>query len=178
MLVGAFSVAAYGQTGAKIAVINTNLFFVQGGIKKYEVEYKKLEIEFKSDRTELEDLTNRIDVLGKEIQAMQANKAVPIKAETASAKAADWDKLNRELKFKKEDYESRLGRREQQLVGPINEDIGKRITEFATQRGFDMVFDVAKLDRDGSILYVAAPVDMTKDFITFYNTLPAGTAAN
>lgn len=179
VLVGVFSAAAFGQTGpSKIAVINTAQFFAQdGGIKKYEVEYKKLELEFKTDITEIDTLQKRIETLRKEIEAMQANKAVPIKQEAANAKAAEWDKLNREFKFKDEDYKSRLGRREQELVQPINIDIGKRISEFAKQRGFDMVFDVAKLGQDGSVLYVAAPIDMTKDFITYYNALPAGTAS-
>ncbi len=178
VLVGAFSVAAFGQTGTpKIAVINTQAFFAQGGIKKYEVEYKKLELEFKSDITGIQKLSNEVDALRKEIEAMQeASKTVPVKPEALGDKAKQWEDKSAELKLKQEDYKRRLNRREQELVQPINVDIGKRITEFAKQKGFDMIFDVAKLDRDGSILYVAAPVDMTKDFIAFYNALPAGTA--
>ena len=180
MLFCVFAVTAFGQTPspAKIAVINTNMFFTKGGIAKYEAQYKKLELEFKTDRTEIETLAARIESLRKEIQAMQANKNVPIKPETANAKTAEWEKLNRELKFKKEDYDSRVGRREKELVQPISNDVFKKITDFAKQRGFDMVFNVANLDRDGSILYVAAPVDITKDFIAYYNALPAGTASN
>ena len=43
--------------------------------------------------------------------------------------------------------------------------------------GYDLILDVAKLDNAGLILaYNPTKVDVTKDFITFYNSRPAGAA--
>ncbi|MDH3492121.1 MAG: OmpH family outer membrane protein [Acidobacteriota bacterium] len=179
-IIGIFALSAFAQTAAqaKVAVIDTKQFFnLEGGIKKYATEYKKLELEFKQDQTSLQALATKITNLENELKAMQANKNVPIDPKNAQAKAAEYEKLNREFKFQKEDYDARVNQREAELVQPINFDIGKRITEFATQKGFVMVFDSDKLARDGSILYFLPSIDITKEFIDYYNALPAGSAS-
>ena len=49
--------------------------------------------------------------------------------------------------------------------------------EFAKQKGYALILDASKLEGAGLILAVdPAKVDVTKEFITFFNSRPAGTA--
>jgi hypothetical protein len=57
------------------------------------------------------------------------------------------------------------------------QDIMKAIGEFTKQKGYGLILDAAKLDSAGVILgWDEAKVDVTKEFITFYNARPATTA--
>jgi hypothetical protein len=54
----------------------------------------------------------------------------------------------------------------------------KAIQEFTKQKGYGLVLDAARLDAAQLILgYDEAKVDVTKEFIAFYNARPATTAA-
>jgi outer membrane protein len=177
---GLFSIAAVAQApaGLKVAVINTAAFLNEkGGITKYDAQFKKLNIEFAQDRNELTTIEKKGEALANEIRAMQANKNVPIDQKVAQAKAIEYEKVEKEYKFKKDDYDTRLKRRQAELIQPINQDIGTKIQEFAKSRGFDLVLDVSNLARDGSLLYVDDKINLTAQFITYYNALPSGTAA-
>jgi len=58
------------------------------------------------------------------------------------------------------------------------EGIPLRNIAFAKQKGFGLILDGAKLEGAGLILAVdLTKVDVTKEFITFYNARPAGTAS-
>ena len=62
-------------------------------------------------------------------------------------------------------------------MGPIRAEIGKALQDFANQKGYALILDAAKLDGAGLILaFDAAKVDVTKEFITFFNARPATTA--
>ena len=56
------------------------------------------------------------------------------------------------------------------------QDIGKAVNDFAKQKGYTLILDIAK-DQAGFLLAVGdEKIDITKDFITFYNARPAATA--
>jgi Skp family chaperone for outer membrane proteins len=161
----------------KVAVINTQAFLAEkGGINKYAAEFKKLEIEFAPDVNELTTLTTKITTLENELRAMQANKNVPINPDVAKAKAIEYEKLGKDYKFKKDDYDTRYSRRQAELIQPINDDIGDKIQTFAESKGFDLVLDLSNLARDGSLLYFGKTIDLTSQFIVYYNALPATSA--
>lgn len=180
-----FAVSAFAQTPAtaKIGLINTLAFDdSKEGITKYVNAMNSLENEFKPDNTALQTLGTKIQNLQKEIQELQKklqdpNNKVPIPESTVNAKLEEYDKLVREFKFKEEDAKARIQRREQTLMGPIRQDIGKAMQEFAKQKGYTIILDVAKLDNAGLILAIGdEKADITKEFIQFYNTRPAGAA--
>jgi hypothetical protein len=57
------------------------------------------------------------------------------------------------------------------------QDIGKAINDYATQKGYALMLDLAKMADAGMVLSMdASKIDVTKDFIAFYNARPAGTA--
>jgi Skp family chaperone for outer membrane proteins len=63
------------------------------------------------------------------------------------------------------------------VLGPILQEIGKAMQDFANQKGYDLILDLSKLDGAAMILaYNPAKADVTKDFITFFNARPATAA--
>jgi Skp family chaperone for outer membrane proteins len=177
-----FAVSAFAQTQVKIGLINTLAFDdAKEGITKYVTAMNNLETEFKPDNTTLQTLGTRIQNLQKEIEVFQKQiqeGKVPVDQKTVNAKVEEYDKLVREFKFKEEDAKARFQRREQALMGPLQQDIGKAMQEFAKQKGYTIILDVAKLGNAGLILAIGDDkADITKEFIVFYNARPAATAA-
>ena len=81
------------------------------------------------------------------------------------------------IKREQEDAKNKAARREPQVMGPIRQEIGNALQDFAKQKGYALILDAAKLDGAGLILaFDAAKVDVTKEFITFFNARPATTA--
>lgn len=166
-------------TGGKIGLINTYAFGDEKeGIKKYTAALTTLETEFKPVQTELTNLANKIQALEKEINTLreQSQKGtVPVKPETVNAKLEEYDKLTREYKFKEEDAKARYQRREAAVLGPVRQDIIAAVQEFTKKNGYVLIIDVSK-DQTGFILGLDEAADVTKAFITYYNSRPATTA--
>ena len=177
-VLSALAVAASAQTAAlKIGVINTQAFAREtGGITKYVNAIKSVDNEFKPDNQKLQTLSNKINALQTEIQTLRnQNSTVPVKPEDIQKKAGEYDKLVREFNFEKEDAAARLKTREQAVLGPVMDDIMTAVQEYASKNGFSMILDVAGLANAG-LLALDRNLDVTEDFIKFYNARPAGSA--
>jgi hypothetical protein len=85
--------------------------------------------------------------------------------------------LGREYKFKEDDIKVRYQRREQIVLGPILLDIGKAMQDYQKQKAFTLLLDGTKLFSAGILLAWEDTTDVTGDFVKFYNTRPATTAA-
>ena len=182
--VSAFAQAAQAAPG-KIVYINVAAFGGDdknaGGISKYISAANTLDNEFKPVNTELQGMLTKYQALGNEIKTLQENASknpnVPINQASVQAKVDEYSKMERDIKFKQEDAKARYQSRYSTVVGPVMQDIMKSLQEFAKQKGYSMILDAAKLDEAGIILAVGNDsADVTKDFITFYNSRPAGTA--
>lgn len=180
-----FAGSAVAQNGAaaqpalsgKIGWINTAAFADEKeGVTKYLNALKALDAEMKPRVTELQGIQTKIQNLAKEIQTMQANTAVPVKPEAIQAKQEEGQRLQREFEFKKKEYDASVESRSGALLGPVSEDISKAIEAFAKQRGYSVVLDIAALANQNAILVLDPSANITKDFITYYNTRPATTA--
>ena len=181
-----FAISTFAQTGgSKIAVINTLAFDSPKpgeGITKYVAGMNALDAEFKALTAEIQTMGTRYQTLGEEIKKLQAmandpNNKVPINQAAFQGKVDDYTKLERDIKFKQEDAKARYQSRYNAVMGPIMQDIGKAIQDFAKQKGFALILDGAKLEEAGLVLGMGDDkVDATKDFITFFNARPAGTA--
>jgi Skp family chaperone for outer membrane proteins len=178
--VSAFAQAAPAAAPSKIAVINTYAFGDEkAGITKYMNAMNALDKEFQPAQTELQTMITKYQNLQADIKKLQNQPAaVPVNQTAFQAKVDEYSKLERDIKFKQEDAKARFGSRQTALLGPVMQDIGKAIQEFAKQRGYIMVLDAVKLEQAGLLLGIGDDkIDVTKDFITFYNARPAGTAA-
>lgn len=185
-----FAVSAFAQTtGApaqagqtKIVVIDTGAFFGDdkgvGGITKYVNAMKTLETEFTPVQKELETMQTRLQTMAGEIEKMRnPPQGVPVNTGSLQTKIDEAQNLDRDLKRKQEDAKARYEKRQSQVMGPVMQDIYKAMQDFATKNGYAMIFDAAQLDNQRLVLaFDPAKADVTKDFITFYNARPAGTA--
>ena len=179
-----FSVSASAQAaqpGAmpKIAVINTAAFDGKDGLTRYNNAMDGLEKEFAPVQTKIQGMVTRFTSLGEEIKKLQNQPAnVPIDQKAAEAKVVEYQNLEKSIKREQEDAKASFDRRQQQVLGPVLQEIGKAMQDYANQKGYDLILDAAKLDNAGLILaFNPAKVDVTKDFITFFNSRPAGAAS-
>lgn len=189
-----FAVSAFAQgattpaTPAKVMFINTFAFEAKDGIKRYATAMTALETEFKPLTTDLANGRTKYATLQNEVKSLEeklnapANAAVPIKKEDLQkqyiAKADEMTALETDMKRKAEDGNKRLERRRAEMLGPIMEDIGRAMQEFAKKNGYAVILDAAKLEQSGVLLaFDDTKADVTKEFITFYNARPAATAA-
>ena len=183
LFVSAFGMNVVGQvpaapTPAKVAWIDTSAFDDEKtGIAKYINAYKALDTELKPRQTELVTISNRVQTLSDDLTKMQANKAVPFDEKAAMAKKDEGERLAREYEFKKKEYDAYMQKRGGEIIGPVNQDIGKAIQDFAKAKGYTMIFDIVKMAQTGVILHFEDSANVTKDFIAFYNARQAGTAA-
>lgn len=181
-----FSVAifAQAQVPAKIAIVDTDAFYDPTlGITKIINAYKSLETEFRPSQTELDNGAKRLQTLQTDIQALQnrasdPNNKVPIDQNAARAKVDEFEKLQRDLKFRQEEAKATYGKREAAVIGPIIDDVGKALGDFAKQKGYTLVLDIGKLFDQRLVIYWEPTPDITKEFVLFYNAKPAGTAVS
>jgi len=184
-----FAVSAFAQTTTpaptgKIVIVNTLAFGDKEGITRYINAMNSLEKELQPDITALQTMNTRMQTLEKEIQDIERQLNDPklppaidknkLQA-TGQTKLQEFQDLDRQFKFKQDDYKIKLQRREEAIVRPVSRDIGKALDEFAKKNGYSMIFDVSK-DEKGLVLVLDVKSDVTKEFIVFYNARPATTA--
>ena len=174
-----FAVSAFAQVPAvtKIGWIDTGAFGDEkAGVTKYVNALKALDTEFKPRVTELQTLDTKLKAIATELENMQKNTAVPINQATVAAKQEEGQRLQRELEFKQKDAEAAFTARRTAFLGPITADLGKAIQEFAKQKGYSVVLDIAAMATANAILVLEPSADITKEFVAYYNTRPATTA--
>lgn len=182
LFVSAFGMNVIGQVPAaiapaKVAWIDTSAFDDEKtGIQKFINAYKALSNEAKPRETELTTISTRVQALSDELTKMQANKAVPFDEKAALAKKDEGERLAREYEFKKKEYDAFIQKRGGEIVGPVNQDIGKAISDFGKAKGYTMIFDIVKMAQTGVILHFEESANITKEFIAFYNARQASAA--
>jgi Skp family chaperone for outer membrane proteins len=170
--------AAAAPTGpvpaSKIAVVNTQAFDDEKtGITKFVNVLKNLQREFQPTLTELQGLDTRIRAIADEIaktRAVADPNALRLKQE-------EGEKLQRDLEYKKKDYDARAAKRYEEVVGPISKDIGLALDAFAKQRGITMIIDLSKQAILESVITLDPAMDVTAAFIAEYNSKNPATAS-
>ena len=181
-----FAVSASAQgtaqpaAGYKIVIVNTAAFDSKEGITKYVNALTALETEMRPLTVEIEGMVTRYNALGADIKKIQDQMAkgggVPIDQAAAQKKVEDYKALEIAIKRKQEDGKQRMESRQPAILNPVLQDIAKAMDEFAKQKGYALILDISK-DNTGLILAVdAAKLDVTKEFITYYNARPATAA--
>jgi Skp family chaperone for outer membrane proteins len=175
------TVATAQTTPIKIVIIDSNAFSDgKTGITKYINVFNQLDAEFKARRTELENLAVRLQNLQKEVQplqeAYQKNPKGPIGAAQIQPKLDEIERIKREGSFKQEEFNTLVARRRQQLLAPVVKDISLGLQEFAKLKGYSLIFDLAKDEAGFLVVLGDQKLEVTKDFIAFYNARPATSA--
>lgn len=170
------AVSAQTATG-KIGWIDTGAFGDEKeGIKRFTNALTALGNEVKPKETELINLQTRINTIAEDIRKLTGTPGAVPTGDTLRAKQEEGARLQREFEFKKKEYDALLEKRTGEVLGPINQDIGKALDDFAKQKGYTAILDIDKLAQAGAILVLDPTAVITKEFITFYNARPAGAA--
>jgi Skp family chaperone for outer membrane proteins len=150
----------------KIALIDTTMFGDQkAGIKRYLAAVASVQLQFKPKTQELVDLQNRIKAIADDITRL--NGAPVVDSRTIQVKQGDGERLQRDLKYKKEQLDADFEKRYNEVVGPVSTEIGKALDQYANQHGLTMILDVSKLLP--AILTANPAMDITQPFIAEYN---------
>jgi len=151
----------------KIALVDTSMFGDEkAGITRYLNAVKTVQNSFGARTKELVDLQGRIKAIADEITKLSGNSVVA--TQTIQARQDEAERLQRELKYKKEQTDADFEKRYNEVVGPISVDIGKALDQYASQHGLTMILDISKLLP--AVLTVNPAMDITQTFIAEYNS--------
>ena len=179
-----FAMSAFAQAGGaqpaagngRIGLVNTSAFLDNKpgqGITKFKNAVNSVESEFKSVNDELTKMGQDYQAKVDEYKKLQASTA-PVAG--LDAKATAIQDLETSIKRKQEDAKARYERRYGEVVGPIYGDIIKAMNEFAKSKGYAVLLDGGRLEDAQILLGFDDKYDVTKDFITFYNSRQPGAA--
>ncbi len=156
---------------AKIVLINTAAFSDdKAGITKLVNANNQIDKEFAAQIKALQDEAAKIQSIAGEIANLQKTNA---DYKVIAAKGEEGSTLERQFGYKKTDLETAINKRRQTVIGPISEDIGKALVEFGKKNGYTAIFDIVKMVDSGALLFLADNAEVTKEFVTFYNTRSA-----
>ena len=157
---------------SKMAVIYTDAFLdPKTGIAKFNSVLGKLNSEFKQPKDELDGMQSRAQTLEAEINNLRQNAATPVA--TLQTKIDQLEQLKKDYQRKSEDAQASYNRRRQELFTPLQDEIGKALEAFAKARGINVIIDGAQVP----LLYAAESIDITRAFITDFNTKNPAPAA-
>lgn len=153
------------ETG-RVAYVNSSSFLDPAtGIKQLVKVNHTLELEFSTQQSELSLLGEKLRTLVGELGKLRAEPTPDAKA--IEQKQAAGLALQQELQSKQQAAQQAYTKRQQELQGPVSEQLGKELRLFAQARDISMLFDAAKL---GDALIDAKPeLDLTADFIADFN---------
>lgn len=163
----------------RIVIINTAAFFDEkAGITRIVAAGKQVNTELATKRTEVQALVTRLKGLESEIATARTNvqKGIPVDQNAIQAKIIEFERLQREGKFREEEYSAAAQKRQNEIVGPQFGAALQALNGFIKQKGYGMVFDVSK-NREGFLMFATDQYDITKEFIAFFNARPITAAA-
>lgn len=182
MLMAIFVVSALAQTGGaqtppvgKIGLVDTGAFYDDkpgAGIPKLKNAINGVNAKYKTVTDELNTLTTQYQQKVDEFNKLKNSTAPVADLDTRASVIQD---LETTIKRKQEDAKNRYDRDMAAATDPINQDIVKALNDFAKQKGYALILDGAKLEQAGILLGFDEKYDVTKDFITFYNSRPGST---
>ena len=160
---------------SKMAVIYTDMFLdSKTGIAKFNSVLTKLNGEFQKTKDDIQAMQTRGQQLEDEINKLQnAPAGTPIDQRSLQAKIDQLEQLKKDIQRKGEDAQAAYNRRRQELFSPLQEEIGKALEVFAKARGINVIIDAAQVP----LLYAAESIDITRAFITDFNSKNPVTAA-
>ena len=175
--IAAFAILAQTQTRPAPAAAPTNVAIIdssafsdeKAGIARVMAAMQQIETKFQPLRTEIRGMRERLTTMRSDIQ-----KKRPVQDPKLTAQQTDEaNRLEVQLKRKQEDAQASYQKDSVAVLEPLQRDIGTALVAYAQAKGITLLMDVNRVP----VVYAAASLDITKDFIADYNrTHPAGAA--
>lgn len=144
----------------------------KNGISRFSTAIAKLNGEFQKIQDELTQTAQRLRQQQDEITKLQQTPNVT--PAQVQARIEQLDQQKKDYTRRGEDAQAAYQRRRQELLSPLQEDVGKALDAYAKARGITMILDGSQMP----LLYAADSIDITKAFIADYNSKNPATAAN
>lgn len=151
----------------KIGLVDTTMFGDdKEGIRRFVNAVKTVEREFQPKNSEMVVIQNRIRTIAEEISKLSGNTVVDPK--TIQAKREEGERLQRDLKYRKEQFDADVQKRYKETVGPVNDQIVRALEQYATQNGLTLTLDISKFLP--AVLTFSPATDITRNFIADFNS--------
>ena len=158
----------------KVAVIFSAAFQdPKQGIARFPILLTRLNSEFKKTQDDLTQTAQQIKTLQDEVAKLQASPA-PIDPKTVQSKIDQLDQMKKDYQRKGEDAQAQYQRRRQEIFAPLQDDVGKALDVYAKARGINLVIDGSQVE---GILFASDSIDITRAFISDYNSKNPATAS-
>ncbi len=156
---------------ANIAIIDSSAFTDEKqGIARAMAAMRQLEAKFQPVRNELRGMREKLNTMRADLQKKQAIQDAKI----TQQQAEEAERLDVQIKRKAEDAQANYQKESLAVLEPLQKDIGDALNAYAQQKGISLLIDVNRVP----VIYAAASLDVTRDFIAEYNrTHPATGAA-
>ncbi len=168
---GSQSAPQAAQTGGvavpdtKIALVNSDAFFDdKQGITRLVNAIKGVDQEFHPINAQLQQLQQKIEQAEADLKKVVDRQAPDINAK----KSSEIDGMKKTLQRQTEDAQANYQKKIREVLGPINDDIGRALDTFAKARGVTLVLDLTRAPQ-GMILSASDAMDITRAFIVEYN---------
>jgi len=159
----------------KIAVIFSEGFQdPKVGITKFAVIQNQLNTEFKKPQEDLDAAAKQVQALQDEIARLQKSVA-PADPKSIQAKMDQLDQLKKDSQRKLEDTQALYQKRRTDLLGPLQDEVGKALDLFAKNHGITMVIDGSQVP---GVIYASDTLDITRIFISDFNSKNPAAAAS
>jgi len=156
---------------SKVAVIFSEAFQdAKVGIARFTVLLTKLNSEFQKTQEELNQTAQRITQLNDEV-----NKTRTVADPKVTQQKIDQlDQLKKDYQRKGEDAQAAYQRRRAEILGPLQEDVGKALNAYAKSHAITIIIDGSQVP---GIIYASDTIDITRAFISDFNSKNPATAS-
>jgi len=156
---------------SKVAVIFSEAFQdAKVGIARFTVLLTKLNSEFQKTQEELNQTAQRITQLNDEV-----NKTRTVADPKVTQQKIDQlDQLKKDYQRKGEDAQAAYQRRRAEILGPLQEDVGKALSAYAKSHAITIIIDGSQVP---GIIYASDTIDITRAFISDFNSKNPATAS-
>jgi Skp family chaperone for outer membrane proteins len=156
---------------SKVAVIFSEAFQdSKVGIARFTVLLTKLNSEFQKTQDELNQTAQRISQLNDDV-----NKTRTVgDPKVTQQKIDQLDQLKKDYQRKGEDAQAAYQRRRAEVLGPLQEDVGKALNAYAKSHAITIIIDGSQVQ---GIVYASDTIDITRAFISDFNIKNPATAS-
>ncbi|HZN08246.1 MAG TPA: OmpH family outer membrane protein [Pyrinomonadaceae bacterium] len=155
---------------ANIAVIDSRAFSDdKTGIARVMNAMRALETKFEPVRNELRGMREKLTAMRADIDKKRTIQEQRITAQQIEAA----DQLEIQIKRKAEDAQTSFQRESLAALDPLQKDIFQALNAYSQAKGISLLIDISRVP----VIYAAASMDVTKDFIADYNRTHPATGA-
>ncbi|MDQ2921233.1 MAG: OmpH family outer membrane protein [Acidobacteriota bacterium] len=158
---------------SKIALIYSDAFLdAKNGITRFTTLITNLNREFQPRQTKLQQLQERIKTLTDDVNKTQAAASV-VDPKSIQAKIDQLEQLKKEFQREGEDAQAAYNKKRTEVFSPLQDDIGKALEAYAKAHNINVIIDGSQVP----LVYAADTLDITRAFITEFNSKNPATAA-